>query len=101
MYEVKPSAIHGMGVFARKPIIAGTVIGELNGQVTREDGPHVLWITDELGMQVTCELRYINHSPKPTAAYMDDATVVALRNIEPGEEITHDYSGEGLEFDVE
>jgi SET domain-containing protein len=40
---------------------------------------------------VICDLKYINHCERPNACYYDDLSVVALRDIEAGEEITHDY----------
>ena len=53
-----------------------------------------MWVDDENGFLVKCDLRYINHSDTPNAAYYDDLEVCAVRDIEPGEEITHNY-GEG------
>ena len=88
---VAPSAIHGMGLFAAEKIACNSVIGWLDGRPADEDGSYVLWINDEEGIEVLCDLRYINHSSKPNACYYDDLSVVALRDIEPGEEITHDY----------
>ena len=44
------------------------------------------------GIEVLCRFRYINHADDPNACYYDDFSVVALRDIWPGEEITHDYS---------
>ena len=98
MYTIKKSGIHGKGLFAVKRIAGGTLIGQLKGEITTKDGPHVLWITDNVGVHVKNDLRFINHSSKPNAAYYDDATVVALRDIEPGEEIVHDYTGIGAEW---
>lgn len=101
MYEVKNSKLHGKGLFAATPIKKGTLIGELIyrdatwREVEAED-MYVLWIEEDEPVYVTCEMRFINHSAKPNAAYFDDATVTAIRDILPGEEITHDYSGEGL-----
>ena len=43
------------------------------------------------GIHVQCELRYINHSVEPNAAYFDNLEVCAVRDIAPHEEITHDY----------
>ena len=105
---VKDSEIHGKGLFAKQLISKGTVIGQIIGSPTTTDGDHVLWITDDLGIHVMNNLRYINHSSEPTAAYYDDGEVVALRDIYPDEEITHDYNGDSAdwldgaeEFDVE
>jgi len=51
----------------------------------------VLWISETEAMEVTCELKYINHADYPNACYYDDLSVVALRDIRAHEEITHDY----------
>ena len=91
---VAASGIHGNGLFAAIFIPRGTIIGWLNGRPCVNDGPHVLWISDTEGIEVFCDFRYINHADAPNACYYDDLSVVALRDIEPGEEITHDYSCE-------
>ena len=89
---VAPSAIHGQGLFAARRIERGSIIGYLEGRPCDNDGPHVLWISDTRGIEVICDLRYINHSDQPNACYYDDLSVVALRDIAPHEEITHDYA---------
>ena len=89
---VAASPIHGRGLFAAKPIARGTVIGFLEGRPSSEDGHYVLWLGPDEGIEVLCDLRYINHSDAPNACYYDDLSVVALRDIEAGEEITHDYA---------
>ena len=90
LYEVKQSGIHGMGLFATCKINEGDTIGNIKYKPVIEDGPYVLWI-DEVGIQVDCDLKYINHSAEPNACYCEDLVVVALKNIEAGDEITHDY----------
>lgn len=88
---VADSDIHGRGLFAGRRIRAGTVIGWLRVKPARRNGAYVLWLDETRGVEVTCDLKYINHSDRPNACYYDDLSVVALRDIEPGEEITHDY----------
>ena len=88
---VDNSTIHGKGLFAAQSIKAGEVIGIANGKKTRQDGPHVLWLSDDTGFRVQCDLRFINHHPEPNACYYDSLEVIALRDIKKGEEITHDY----------
>jgi SET domain-containing protein len=39
-------------------------------------------------------LKYINHHNAPNVSYYDDLSVVALRDIQAGEELTHDYGEE-------
>lgn len=92
---VKKSKIHGNGLFARKNIKAGEIIGEVKGRTTKKDGPYVLWMENmKRGVEVSCILKYINHNQKANACYYDDLTVVALKNIKKGEEITHNYGEE-------
>jgi SET domain-containing protein len=92
LFYVKESAIHGKGLFARKNIREGEVLGYIKGKPTTEDGPHVLWLVEKAqGIHVECDLKYINHNDNPNACYYDDLSVVALRDIEKDEEITHNY----------
>jgi len=92
--EVKQSHIHGMGLFAKHKIYQGEVIGAIKPKPAKKNGPHVLWVTAEEGHKVDGPLKFINHCPNPNACYYDDLTVVALQDIAPGDEITHDY-GDG------
>jgi hypothetical protein len=86
------SKIHGKGLFAGTRIAAGSIIGWLETVACDSDGPYVLWISERDARQVTCDLKYINHSDDPNACYYDDLSVMALRDIQPHEEITHDYA---------
>ncbi len=54
----------------------------------------MLWLDDKTGFEVSCELKYINHSDSPNACYYNDKSVVALKDIEKGEEITHNYGAD-------
>jgi len=92
--QVKSSAIHGLGLFAAKPIRKGQVIGRVEGAAIDKDGPHVLWLDEDKAIEVLNEMRFINHHDQPNAAYRDDLLVIALRGIKPGEEITHNYDAE-------
>jgi len=89
---VAVSAIHGKGLFAKTAITGGDIIGWLNGKPCSTDGAYVLWISKRQGIEVLCNLKYINHADDPNACYYDDLSVVALRDIEPHEEITHNYN---------
>lgn len=97
MFEVKESPLHGRGLFATQHIPEGTVLGWLKTKKAKKkklDGPYVLWVDGKKPVRVVCDLRFINHGDKPNAAYFDDLSVVALRDIEPGEELLHDYMGD-------
>ena len=86
------SNIHGKGLFAGNHITAGTIIGWLETIPCDTDGPYVLWISERDAREVTCDLKYINHCDDPNACYYDDLSVMALRDIHPHEEITHNYA---------
>lgn len=88
---VAPSSIHGQGLFAKNRIPSGSLIGKLRGRRVKVDNPYVLWLSESEGFEVECDLKYINHSDRPNACYYDDLSVMAIRDIEAGEEITHDY----------
>lgn len=91
---VDKSRIHGQGLFARKRIRAGELIGQIEGVPTTTDGPYVLWLSARKAVEVQCHLKYINHSDEPNAIYYDTLEVIALRDIDRGEEITHNYEVE-------
>jgi hypothetical protein len=91
MYEVRESPIHGRGLFSTTGIEPDTVLGVCRARPAgREDSPYVLWLGKQ-PVEVLCDLRFINHSPRPNVVYYDDLSVVALRTIRPGEELTHNY----------
>lgn len=90
LVRVAESPIHGKGLFAEKRLAADKVLGRLEGMPTHDDGIYVLWVTDDLGLEVTNDFRFINHSKNPNCA-LTDVDVVTLRRIEAGEELTHDY----------
>ena len=94
-----PSPIHGFGCFARVAFQAGDRIGTFEGDRVQEDGTYVLWVYDAEGQALSARegrnlLRWLNHSPDPNAE-LDAFELYALRQIEPGDEITIDYAGTG------
>lgn len=86
------STIHGKGLFALDRIQEGTILGKVRGIRTFRDGAYVLWISETMGVRMLCKYKYINHSDEPNIILYDNLEVCALRDILPGEEITHDYS---------
>lgn len=87
---VAESPVHGKGLFAAKRIKANTILGRLHGMPTFDDGIYVLWVTDELGLELTNDFKFINHNKKPNAAY-SDLDVTVLKDVEAGDELLHDY----------
>lgn len=89
---VAASPVHGRGLFARVDIPAETELGICATQPAAGAGPHVLWLDEATRpVQVTCDLRYINHAAQPNVAYYEDLSVMTLRDIQAGEELLHHY----------
>ena len=88
---VEQSAIHGKGLFASRDIKKGELIGAFKYKQARKDGPYVLWLEEDKGYTVLDDFKYINHNNKANAAYYDDFTVMAIKKIKKGDEITHYY----------
>jgi len=105
--EVRPSPIHGKGLFATADIASGEVVmikgghiitGDfLEREVTPKLGPVEVQIGDNLFIApVTAEERegsmlYSNHSCDPNLGLRGNIVFVALRDIAAGEELTHDW----------
>lgn len=91
--RVDHSEIHGRGLFATEAIRKGTIIGHCKTRKTRVQSEYTLWL-DKGPVDVTCRLKYINHNSIPNVAYQDDLSVVALKNIKAGQELTHHYGAD-------
>lgn len=95
--EVRPSPIHGMGVFATTLIRKEERIGRYVGYRTQRDGRYVLWVTGRTGKwqgyRGYGRLRFLNHDPHPNSEFRG-LDLYAVRPIRPGEEITFHYGEE-------
>ena len=103
----------GLGLFATKPIKRRAYIATYRGRRMNTEeadrlearGSRYMFTVNK---RVTIDgsprwnvARYINHSCKPNAEPMGrngGIVIVALRRIEPDEEITYDYGKEYLEY---
>ncbi len=108
LIEVKRTRTKGRGVFARHFIARGTVIERVPVLVIPEDeiyeapGNCLLlnyvfeWGKGTLGLALGFGSLY-NHSYEPNARYDDEGqqtkVFTALKDIQPGEEITINYNG--------
>jgi SET domain-containing protein len=90
----QPSEIHGRGLFAKDAIERFSLICE---EVVKNLAKNSAVVFDG-------PLRWVNHSVKPNAMLLPNFDIqtsvltlklMALRNIEIGEEITYDYIGAG------
>jgi SET domain-containing protein len=110
-FEIRDSAVHGLGAFALRRIRAGTRLVEYQGERISveeaarryaDDGrarPHVLLFTVDQRTLIDAgvggnDARFINHACDPNCEAIIVAGRVyieALRTIRPGEELTYDY----------
>ena len=99
------SAIDGYGVMATRAYAADEVLAEVDGVAWREgdavDDKYSLWVEEGLYFDMVDQTRWINHSCDPNATLdvgVDESTgevyasIVALRPIAAGEEISYDYA---------
>jgi hypothetical protein len=104
---VKPSPIQGRGLFAAEPILKNEVVcvkgGHIFGreklhQVSSSLGPAEIQIGDNLFIGPLSEgerdgsMIFSNHSCDPNIGVKGQIVFVAMRDIEAGEELTHDWA---------
>ena len=101
---VGPSRFAGRGLFAGTRIPARAKIGEYEGKVIglaearrRAKGRRIVAIVelerhaiDAAGMRRG--FRYINHSCEPNVGFAGNVVLVAMRDVDTGEELTTDYA---------
>lgn len=104
-FAVKRSSA-GLGLFARAPFKKGDFVVEYTGEIIpneeadRRGTRYIFEISSRRsvdGSTRTNLARYMNHSCDPNCeAEIDGARIMiyALRDIEPGEELTYDYGEE-------
>ncbi|MHC4416223.1 MAG: nucleotidyltransferase family protein [Planctomycetota bacterium] len=92
--DVRESAVHGLGVFAKRDFRKGDVITRYRGRPIDRSGAYVAWHTDASGRkarhEITGPLKFLNHSCRPRAELVN-FRLVALKPIVAGREITIDY----------
>jgi len=107
--EVRSDGLEGRGVFATEKIEQGEVVAVKVGHVVTADqlsditanvGDYALQIHDRFYLspiskeEVDRMTIFINHSCDPNVGFDGQITYVAMRDIEPGEELCHDYAME-------
>lgn len=103
---IAKSAIAGKGLFAQAPIAAGTVVSRVGGRlvsyeelrtlIASADGARIDSIVVDRDTHLVLPSgtanRYGNHSCDPNLGWTDEYTLVSLRDIAAGEELTNDYA---------
>ena len=105
--EVRASLIQGRGLFAREAINKGEIVAIKGGHVFDRQtlarlspllGPAEIQIADDLYIGPTTPAEwestmiFSNHSCDPNLGVQGQIAFVAMRDIEAGEELTHDWA---------
>ncbi len=97
--SLKNTRKYGKGVFANSDIKKGEIIARFDGTIydddfedwTRDLQTHTIQIGPNKWRDSKGLARYINHSCEPNCGIRGLWTVVAMRDIKKGEQITWDY----------
>ena len=104
---VKDSSIHGRGLFALEPIMIGEIVAIKGGYIFDRQmlqgiektlGPAEIQIADGFFIGPLHEeeregaMIFSNHSCEPNIGVKGQIIFVAMRDIEEGEELTHDWA---------
>lgn len=101
--EVRPAGAKGRGVYATAGIPAGTVVAGWGGMVVdraafadhEEAWEHAVQIAEDLFLLPPPDLEaadLVNHSCAPNCGMEGNIVLVAMRDIEAGEELCFDYA---------
>ena len=105
--EVRPSAIHGKGLFAKQAIARGEIVAVKGGHVLTAPqwaaleptlGSAEIQISEALFIAPVTQperdgsMLYTNHACDPNLAIQGQIVLVAMRDVAPGEELTIDWA---------
>jgi uncharacterized protein len=105
--RVGPSAIHGRGLFAREAIARGEIVAVKGGYVVGAAewrrleptlGSAEIQLTEDLFIAPVHpdhregSMLYVNHSCDPNLALQGQIVLVAMRDVQAGEELTIDWA---------
>ncbi len=105
--EVQESSIQGRGLFAKALIIKDEIVAVKGGYILNEQkweeiekkmGSAEIQISEDLHIAPVHKeeregsMLYTNHSCDPNIAIQGQIVFVAMRDIPPGEELTHDWA---------
>jgi SET domain-containing protein len=105
--EVRKSPIHGKGLFASQAVAAGEIVAVKGGHIlTKEEwsklepqlGSAEIQVAEELFIAPTRPeqreggMLYTNHCCDPNIAIQGQIVFVAMKDIAPDEELTHDWA---------
>jgi len=105
--RVKPSSVHGLGLFALRDIPRNKLLGRYGGRIVKapeRDADYAYsldgnsgWFIDGARCNAMTWARYINHGDadrnENNCVFTASGTVRVIRNIAAGQELLVDYGG--------
>jgi len=107
-FYIKKSKIHGLGIFAKKDIKKGELVGTIEGKIIPKKEAYKKYRKYYRFLHAINHSEYIlnrnltmytNHSCTPNCGLKNTVKIIAMKNIKKDEEITIDYNT--LEYDWE
>ena len=106
---MRPSSLHGKGLFAGDKIFAGELVVDFSSgrgefincnkadTLYEQGNDHMIQVDDDLFFAAVStddieDEDHINHSCEPNCGIRGSLQIVAMRDVEPGEEMTLDYA---------
>ena len=101
---VRKSPIHGKGVFATQPIKKGEILHQMDGRAVGLLKCFWLILTKKVQIDMPLQIgnrsyfildefsESFNHSCEPLCAITDKNEIIAIKDIEVGQELTYDYA---------
>jgi SET domain-containing protein len=90
---VRPSAIHGKGLFACQSFKKGDIVEEIEGEIVLRESTskYACKLSGRRSLILTNKTKYVNHSHEPNVVLNPKRGLIALRDIENGEELLSAY----------
>jgi SET domain-containing protein len=115
--EVKPSPICAKGVFAKAPIKKGEIVRMTGGIIIPKSDIErynklIVYDVEDIYLDVSDDFviapaqedldktATINHLCSPNVGFLDTITIIAIRDIEPDEELGWDYAFSQTTFET-
>lgn len=98
---IRTSKIHGFGVSIGENVKKGEIIARIKGKMrfkvnkTTKDtfaNPDWVGVAKDQWIDPDKPYKFLNHSCNPSAGIKGRVTLIALKNMKEGEEVTIDYS---------
>jgi len=100
-------AKYGLGVYATKPFMPEEFLGRVTGQLISDpnhESDYCIDLNEEFSLEPAAPFRFLNHSCQPNCLLVhfeanptdgidqDEIWVETIRPVQPGEQLTIDYS---------